>query len=75
MNQTVTLCDSCEKVTTRGIRLIVGNDQNRLVDLCVDCLGEVLEAYEKVSGSGLLCASITEETYGHLMADDDESEQ
>ncbi len=76
MKKEVSCCDSCERILDRGgLRMkATGNSPEEVVDLCPECLAEILPEYSDRTGEELLAVQISREDFLVLMGDGTEEE-
>ena len=79
MKKEVTCCDSCERVLDGGgLRIRSENRSGEPIDLCPECLAEVLPAFSEQTGEDFLKVQISDEDFlalsGDETEDDDEDE-
>ena len=75
MKKEVVVCDSCESVLQGGgIRLNcavpAGEFAEESIDLCSECLSEVLHAYSNETGEDFLTAELAPDVFLVLRGDD-----
>ncbi len=75
MKKEMICCDCCEEILREGgIRLVAKAREEEPIDVCAECLGDLLIYYSKTTGRNLLTAEITEEALSVLRESDDEDE-
>lgn len=75
MKKEVFCCDSCDKFLTAGaLRMTTGGGSAETIDLCPECLADVLPDYSDQTGSDFLTVEISQEDFLVLMGDDGEEE-
>ncbi len=73
MKKEVTCCDSCEKILEHGgLRIATPTQTEETIDLCVECLTEVLPEFSERTGRESLSVTIPEEDFLLLRGDDSE---
>ncbi|GEM_PF-1649712 len=76
MKKEVTCCDSCEKVLDGGgLRIRSENQAGEAIDLCPECLTEVLPVFSEQTGKDFLNVLISDEDFLALSGDDTEDDQ
>jgi hypothetical protein len=80
MKKEVVVCDSCESVLQGGgIRLNCaaqeGEFAEETIDLCTECLTEVLHAYSNETGEDFLTVELAPDVFLVLRGDDLEDEE
>ena len=70
MKKEVSCCDSCEEILeVGGLRMATAGESRQIIDLCAECLAEVLPEYTARTGEDFLTVQISEEDFLVLMGD------
>ncbi len=76
MKKEMIVCDSCEKVLYGGgIRVTSESRSADPIDLCPECIAEVLGAYSEETGQAFLSAVISDEDFQVLSGPEDSEEE
>lgn len=74
MKKEVVCCDSCEKILIGGVRLQSEMVPAEYIDLCSECLAEVLPEFSERTRKDVLIASISDDDFRVLRGDDGDDE-
>ncbi len=74
MKREVVCCDSCEKILSGGVRLQPETSAGELIDLCPECLAEVLPEFSERTHKDVLAVTISDDDFRVLRGDDGDDE-
>lgn len=74
MKREVVCCDSCEKILSGGVRLQPETSSGEFIDLCPECLAEVLPEFSERTRKDVLPVTISDDDFRVLRGDDGDDE-